>query len=954
MSTLLDVIDPDLFPIFSEEAETLIEQLNGTMRQWVEQPGDQSARKECMRLLHTFKGGARLAGAMYLGQMAHDMESAIGVLDCNAQQAQDIRPLQDTLDAIDNRFRQLQQGDSVAAQNNEQATANIEISLANTATVNTNAPPITPTISGEQLKTGNSSCAAQNQDCIDPDLFPIFSEEAETLIEQLNGTMRQWVEHPCDQNARKECMRLLHTFKGGARLAGAMYLGQMAHDMESAIGAFDCTVQQVQDIRPLQDMLDAIDNRFRQLLQGDSAVANNCEQAAAIPEVATANTVKIGNQLPENSAAHSATATGSGLSAVAMPVATHLAPQQTSQQQVRVRTHMLDRMLGQTGEVISSRARLESELTNFRHAMQNMDGSLERLRAHLRNIEVQAESQMQSRQSDAPNTARDFDPLEFDRFTRMQELTRMMAESVNDVASVQRSMVRSVQSAEDNLTAQARQARELQNDLLRTRMIEFDSLSERLHRVVRQSAKESGKEVALQIIGGNIEMDRSILDRVTSPFEHLLRNAIAHGIEPPEQRISMGKDATGKITITLYQEGNDVAITVRDDGRGLDVVRIREKAMAQGLLQSDAMINDDDAIQLIFQSGLSTAKTVTSLAGRGVGLDVVRTEVNALGGHISAETHQNTGTEFILVLPLTTAITQVVEVRAGDLHFSVPAHLIESVQRCSRKEIEQAYNSQTYAFNGERLPFYWSGAMLQSTRYSKETNNQRQIVVILRSTVQRIVMHVDAIIDNHEVVVKNIGPQLARMPGLAGVTILPDGRLLYIYNPIVLSVVYNQQIRAFSADLADPAVLGGEAHGAVNISVLTEVKPLILVVDDSITVRRVTERLLKRRGYRVALAADGMLALREIEIEKPAVVLSDIEMPKMDGFDLLRNIRNDEKLKNLPVIMITSRSADKHRDHSIQLGANDFLGKPYSEDQLLDCIRQQMSTQAINTSSSVY
>lgn len=311
-----------------------------------------------------------------------------------------------------------------------------------------------------------------------------------------------------------------------------------------------------------------------------------------------------------------------------MPISTRAPAQHgATQAQVRVRSNVLDRMLGSTGEVMISRARLEAEVQQLRQAMHDMDGSLDRLRAQLRDMELQAETQMQSRMAQSAETRANFDPLEFDRFTRVQELTRMMAESVNDVASVQRNMIRSMQSTEDNLIAQARQARELQEDLLKSRMVEFDSLSERLYRVVRQAAKETGKQVALNIVGAQTAMDRDIIERIASPFEHLLRNAVVHGIEAPEQRAQAGKETTGHIEISLAQEGNDVAITVRDDGKGLDVARIREKAIADNLLAADAVISDEEAMQLIFQSGLTTSDQVTSLAGRGVGMDVVRTEI---------------------------------------------------------------------------------------------------------------------------------------------------------------------------------------------------------------------------------------------------------------------------------------------------------------------------------------
>lgn len=287
------------------------------------------------------------------------------------------------------------------------------------------------------------------------------------------------------------------------------------------------------------------------------------------------------------------------------------------------------------------------------------------------------------------------------------------------------------------------------------------------------------------------------------------------------------------------------------------------------------------------------------------------------------------------MLPLTTAVTHVVEVQAGDLRFGVPSSLVESVRTASAKEIQQAYNSHTFVVNGESLPFYWAGAMLQSSRRSADMSAKRQSVLVLHSATQRIVMHVDAVLGNHEVVVKNIGPQLARMPGLSSITILPNGTMLFIYNPVALAFYYNEAIRIFTSDLADPAVLEAAQPGVID----APPAPLILIVDDSITVRRVTARLLEREGYRIATAADGLAALHAIAEEKPDVVLSDIEMPQMDGFELLRNIRNNADLQGLPVIMITSRTAAKHREHAEELGSNGFLGKPYSEEALLEQLR---------------
>ena len=543
---------------------------------------------------------------------------------------------------------------------------------------------------------------------------------------------------------------------------------------------------------------------------------------------------------------------------------------------------------------------------------------------------------MQSRMALTKDTGKGFDPLEFDRFTRVQELTRMMAESVNDVATVQRSLQRTVESTEDDLIAQARQTRDLQRDLLRTRMVEFEGISERLYRVVRQAAKETFKQVKLDISGGSIEMDRAVLDRMTPAFEHLLRNCVAHGIELPQQRTDAGKDATGSIAIALTQEGNDVALEFRDDGAGLNIAAIRARATERGLIAAGEDISAEAAANLIFLPGFSTATTVSELSGRGVGMDVVRSEVNALGGRIETSTEPGRGTRFRLVLPLTTAVTQVVMLRVGAHSFGVPANVVEIVRRTSDTDLAQSYASRSFNYDGEQIPFYWFGAMVNDSAHSEEATGKSLPVVVFRSAAQRVAAHVDEVLGSQEVVVKNLGPQLSRLPGLAGMSVLASGAVVLIYNPVALAAVYADRVNQFASGTL-PTPVGQAAGPAVPEQTLA---PLILVVDDSITVRRVTQRLLVREGFRVALANDGLHAIERLQEERPAVVLSDIEMPRMDGFDLVRNIRGDVRLHDLPVIMITSRIAEKHRTHARELGVDHYLGKPYSEEELLRLVRE--------------
>ena len=767
-------------------------------------------------------------------------------------------------------------------------------------------------------------------DAVDTELFPIFAEEAVELLPQLGAALRQWSARPDNLGARTEVLRVLHTLKGSARLAGALRLGELAHLFESDIESLGSDALGVDSVAPLLGRLDALEATFEALRQRDARLYEAQTSGATRPAPLQPMAQPLVPVDQASAGQERATA------------APELAPVQRANPTVRVRADLLERLLNQAGEVMLTRTRLEAELGQLRGSLKDLTGNLDRLREQLRDVEVQAESQMQSRLAQAKEAQQNFDPLEFDRFTRVQELTRMMAESVNDVATVQRNLQRTVQVTEDDLTAQARQTRELQRDLLRTRMLEFEGISERLYRVVRQASKETGKQVRLDIEGGRIEMDRAVLDRMTPAFEHLLRNGVVHGIETPEDRLRAGKPDSGVITVRLRQEGNDVSVEFEDDGAGLNLNAIRQRAEALGLVEVGSWQDDATLANLIFLPGFSTASVVTELAGRGIGMDVVRSEVIALGGRIETRHQPGRSTTFKLVLPLTTAVTQVVMLRIGTLTVGVPASVVELVRRTSASELAEAYTHGAVDVGGEAVPFFWAGALLQGAHTGGPASlsvgdaaAKNIPVVLFRSAGQRVALHVNEVLGNQEVVVKNLGAQLSRLPGLSGITLLASGAVALIYNPVALAAVYGASARQAMQDQLHNAPDSAEAQ-----RLAPPLAPLVLVVDDSITVRRVTQRLLLREGYRVAMAADGLQALERLQEERPAVVLSDIEMPRMDGFDLVRNIRADAALADLPVVMITSRIAEKHREHARELGVDHYLGKPYVDEELLDLVRR--------------
>jgi chemosensory pili system protein ChpA (sensor histidine kinase/response regulator) len=834
-------------------------------------------------------------------------------------------------------------------------------------------------------------------DAIDAELFPIFEEEAEELLPQLAAKLRDWVRRPSEAAHPAACMRTLHTLKGGARLAGAMRLGEMAHRLETRIEHV-LALQPVSapDVETLQIYGDALSQTFDALRSQDApavvSAPRSAEPARARPDtsapaaplqvllteapreqadqpapVAPTQDDVVTQPAPLQEATEPDAAVRSAEPGVlasletrqqavqpaAAPIdwarfsraepAVRKAPERTqgTQSAVRVRAPLLDRLVNLAGEVSITRSRIDSGVSQMKGSLGDLTENLERLRAQLRDIEFHGEMQMTSRLEAAKAASQSFDPLEFDRFTRFQELTRMMAESVNDVHTVQRTLQRSVENTEDELVAQARMTRDLQDDLLRTRMVEFEGLSDRLYRVVRQAAKETGKVVRLDIVGGSIEVDRGVLDRMTGSFEHLLRNCVGHGIEMPAVRSAAGKDPTGSIIVALTQEGNEVGVEFRDDGAGLNLQRIRAKGLALGLIDANASTTDADLANLIFTPGFSTAESVTELAGRGVGMDVVRSEVNAMGGRVETATAAGKGTSFRMVLPLTTAVTQVVMLRCGETQVAVPSTLVEVVRRATLPEIEQAYTSGVYAMPERTVQFFWLGALLQLSPRSLGPAERTRTIVVIRSAQQRIALHVDEVLGNQEVVVKNLGPQLSRMPGLAGITLLASGAVALIYNPVALATLYGDTARAATnVAMRAPALMPAQMSQA---EAAEKQAPLVMVVDDSLTVRRVTQRLLVREGYRVVLAKDGLDALERLAEELPQVVLSDIEMPRMDGFDLVRNMRGDARMRGLPVIMITSRIAQKHRDYAAELGVDHYLGKPYSEEDLLALVASYTS-----------
>ncbi|KLI99604.1 response regulator [Luteimonas sp. FCS-9] len=760
---------------------------------------------------------------------------------------------------------------------------------------------------------------------LDPELVDIFVEEGIDLLDDADARLALLREDPGASAAIAGLQRGLHTLKGSARMAGLMAVGDLGHAMETLLEA---VAERRQALR--RDELALLERGFDRLhamvVRAGGRLAVGPSPALVEAFVATARDAAAREQTADAAGAASPRAVLAPLSAP-LPVAEVAAEGDEDgvrgpQEQVRIRAGLLDRLVTYAGEVAIYRARLEQQLGTFRGAMLELAQTNDRLRDQLRRLDIETEAQIVARyrrEGDAGDVA--FDPLELDRFSTLQQLSRALGETAADLDSLQQTLDDQTRHYESLLQQQSRVSSDLQEGLMRTRMVPFDGLVPRLRRVVRQAAQDTGKQVQLHLAGTQGELDRNVLERMVSPLEHLLRNAVAHGLESPAARRAAGKPEEGGVRIAVRREGSEIVLEVADDGAGLDRAAIRRRAQARGLLAPDAEIAQGDLDALILQPGFSTATALSHVAGRGVGLDVVAREVRQLGGSVDIRSQDGAGTTFVLRLPQTLAVTQAAFVRIGETTFAVPIASVRGVGRIARDALRAGGG---YRYGDEDYDLHDLGRLVGQAPARAEGQLQMPLLLI-RAGELRAAVAVDEILGNREIVVKPVGPQVTSIPGIFGATIMGDGRVVVILD---IAPLARRQAAQRTTDAPAEATDAPAASGARAV-------PLVLVVDDSITMRKVTGRALERQGLEVVTAKDGVDALERMDERIPDLVLLDIEMPRMDGYELAMRMKADPRLRELPLMMITSRTGDKHRERALEIGVDRYLGKPYQESELL-------------------
>jgi len=761
------------------------------------------------------------------------------------------------------------------------------------------------------------------EDEFDAEIYEISKPEADEMMEKMMPIIESIDESGLSSDISNELKRYMHTFKGSVRMAGSNKLGMLSHRLESLL---DYIEERNINIFEIKAILEREMSKVQFLMEDPNQELSK-KQLEWLDSIKDDEKIEEKLTVEEQEITENLTTEEKKEFKEEKVVQKQELMVKEQKQFIRVVADKVDDMINEAGDIRLARTTLEGLLKNNKKSIADLRNSSAKLIEMVKEIQLQAETQIQAKK-DTMENFEDFDPLEFDRFTRLQELTRFMNEAVADVQDTVSSMESMFRVQENSIAQQSILTNNLLSNLMKVKLLPMESISDRLYKITRNTSKELQKLVSLELNGEKTEMDRLVLEKITSPIEHLLRNCIAHGIENPKDRLEKNKPQVGKIKIDTFADGNFIILKIQDDGAGINAAKVKSIAVKKGLIKESDNLSKKKVVELIFKPGFSTAETVSQVAGRGVGMDVVKSEIAALGGYMDVETNEGSGTVFTITLPVAVATNQTMLVSVMDKLIAIPTALIDEVTSIKQDKITEAYNNKKINFKNNNSDFVYAGHLLGLLGSNKLPELKVYNSVIKVSYKDKVLfVHVDKIIITNEILIKSVGPIYGKIEGILGATLMGDGTQGLVVNPVLLNQHFENNIRTITVN-----------DDNSNTEVKRKSNLTVMIVDDSITVRRATTKVLEKYGYNIVTAKDGSDGLEQLQIVIPDVILSDIEMPKMDGFEFARNVKNIDTYKNIPIIMITSRTADKHKNLAFEIGVEGFLGKPYKEYELIENI----------------
>jgi chemosensory pili system protein ChpA (sensor histidine kinase/response regulator) len=982
--------DEDLLDIFLEEADELLAGIDEDLNTWSKEPENTHSLNNLMRYLHTLKGGANMIAATHIGSIAHELESIYErvirqqitvtpaliqiirlVQDNVSDRIQSIRddkidyPAPEAIHMLQN-IQALVAGTAtatpVAAVETVEAETSVELEVIDdasesaeivvesqalervdgfeTESVPASDEQIQEDQSGETLTAESAESMLADEDDLQSIVEETFLEESQEILENAEKLLNQWFDQRSDRSLLLQLQRAAHSIKGGARMISNESIASIAYGLESAFeqfavhhfnsNAYDSLLQKT--LKWLgQAIFDHDYNGFEQIKAALDAI-EFVDVTAQLPERLTKTEsleVTTGFEFVQGDGTEPPNMMGEWAENTSSD---------SNNEMIRISAELVEKMIDLSGENAINRSRIEMDLGQLGNTLNEMELAIKRLADQLRRMEGELESQIIAKHGSENSRYADFDPLEMDQYSSLNQLSKSLAESASDLVDFKTTLAEKIRDTEGLLLQQSRIQAEIQESLMRTRLVPFDRMLPRLQRIVRQTSTTLNRPAELIVQNTEGELDRTILERLVNPFEHMLRNAIDHGLEDTAERLALNKPEVGSIVLNISRQGTDVIISFSDDGKGIDAESIRAKAISLGLIKAEQQVDQEELLQFIFHPGFSTAKAVTQISGRGVGLDVVQSEIKTLGGHVSVNSELGKGTTFTIRVPTTVAVSDALMVKAGDQQFAISLAQIDRIVRIAPATLETYFNSKDdyFKIDGVNYKLRYLSEFVSNQPIPRLNNVAHSLPVLLikGNGGQSIALLVDQLVGSRaQIVVKPIGQQFASVGVIAGATILGDGQVCLILDGqnIARQVQATQRIKQLS-DQQDLSRRGNARR-------------LVMIVDDSVTVRKVTSRLLERQGYDIVTAKDGVDAIEQLENVRPDLMLLDIEMPRMDGFEVTNLVRHHDIHRNLPIIMITSRTGEKHRERAFSLGVTHYMGKPFQEAELLANVQELIAAQ---------
>ena len=972
---LVPTLDAEVLSYFAPEAEEYVQTIVTLLHRLRQDSKNGETIQTLYRTAHTLKGSAHTIGFKVVGDVAHPVEDCmiavregrvvmsstlIGAISRAVEVIRllmrrddaKVAQLQHDVPEVIQAFEQIRTGEGMA----ETAQAAIPIAQAvEVAVADMDRPGESASPEVESPSTSSPLTDEYLLPLLDAEVLSYFAPEAQEYLESLEAQLLRLEKEQHNPEVINQLFRTAHTLKGSAYTVGFQSIGDLTHYVEDFMGAVregrvkilpghtDALLRSVDVVRLLMrrdpSSLDMLRQRFAVAMQGlkqlDQPMVAQVVESGPVLHPIEASVEPDARDQQETEPAKSA----EGKAAEDREV-------------IRVSRDRLERLLNLVGELVIGRGRLEQRLHMLENLSQQVLACKGRLVESVRSFEEKHTFTLPAATT-GPATVplqgvtglSDFGTLEFDKYDDFNILARRISEVTADMTESMTQLSGSIRRSHEDMSHLAQLTLGMRDEIARARMVPVGTPFTRFRRATREMARATGKEVTLVTSGEHTEVDTGVVERLVDPLVHLVRNAVYHGIEPAAVRVSKGKPAAGTIYLHAAHRGSAVLIEVEDDGAGLDVEKIRAKAVERGLIRPEVarVLPESEIIKFIFMPGFSTADQIGDQAGRGVGMDVVKRVIESMNGHIDVESIRGVGTKFTLNLPLTLLIATALMVKAGSERYAIPLPAVREVTMLTASSHQRMGERSILHIGDEAIEVQPLQQLLTRNRVPVEVGRP---VVIVRTAAGMIGLLVDELLGRQEIVIKPLGSfKSLDRSSFGGATIDPEGRVVLVLDPA--------RLLARETHVAAGPELSSDAAASVESMVpyveAPEPKasePLILLIDDSLSIRKFVGRMLESAGYKVDTAVDGEEGLRKASAQNYRLILTDLEMPKLNGYEVIQGLRSRAQTQQTPIIVMTTRAGDKHRQMALNIGASSYIPKPVEERALIHEIERWIGKEA--------